>query len=83
MSGFQKSQSLQLLQGGQALFPALIKAIDEAQTWVQLETYIFDVYGAGAAVAEALIRAARRASDWSLLERDLRAAPLVQTRRKK
>ena len=60
MSGFQKSQSLQLLQGGQALFPALIKAIDEAQTWVQLETYIFDVHGAGAAVAEALIRAARR-----------------------
>lgn len=52
--------TLQLLQGGQALFPALIKALDEATTWVQLETYIFDFHGLGADVAEALVRAARR-----------------------
>ena len=52
--------ALQLLQGGQALFPALVQAIDAAKAWVQLETYIFDVHGQGADVAEALVRAARR-----------------------
>ena len=34
--------------------------MDEAKAWVQLETYIFDVHGIGAEVADALIRAARR-----------------------
>ncbi len=56
----QTSPELVLLQGGQAYFPALIKAIDGALNWVQLETYIFDMHGFGANVAEALIRAARR-----------------------
>lgn len=60
MSLIQKSQDLVLLQGGQAYFPALIKAIDEALSWVQLETYIFDMHGMGANVADALMRAARR-----------------------
>ena len=60
MSALQRSQSLQLLQGGQDFFPALIAAMDEAKAWVQLETYIFDVHGIGAEVADALIRAARR-----------------------
>ena len=53
-------ETLQLLQGGQALFPAFIQAFDAAKSWIQLETYIFDFHGAGAGVAEALIRAARR-----------------------
>ena len=57
---FQKSPGLRLLQGGRAYFPALIEAIDEAVAWVQFETYIFDVHGTGAGVADALIRAARR-----------------------
>ena len=56
----QDPPALQLLQGGQALFPALVQAIDAAAAWVQLETYIFDVHGQGADVAEALVRAARR-----------------------
>jgi len=60
MPSHQKSQVLQLLQGGQAYFPALIKALDEAVSWVQLETYIFDIHGVGAEVAEALMRAAKR-----------------------
>ena len=55
-----RSETLQLLQGGQALFPALIQAFDAAASWVQLETYIFDFHGTGAAVAESLVRAARR-----------------------
>ena len=53
-------ETLQLLQGGQALFPAFIQAFDAAKSWIQLETYIFDFHGAGADVADALIRAARR-----------------------
>ena len=54
------SPSPQLLQGGAAFFPALITAIDNAADWVQLETYIFDFHGAGADVADALMRAAQR-----------------------
>jgi len=60
MALIQKSRDLLLLQGGQAYFPALIQAIDAALSWVQLETYIFDMHGMGANVADALIRAARR-----------------------
>ena len=52
--------SLQLLEGSQALFPALVAAMDAAQHEIWLETYIFDCTGAGAEVAEALIRAAQR-----------------------
>ena len=60
MSALQKSEDFQLLQGGQAYFPALIQAMDAAVAWVQFETYIFDVHGVGTNVAEALMRAARR-----------------------
>ncbi len=60
MHSLQRSEQLQLLQGGGALFPALIKAFDAAAKWIQLETYIFDFHGAGAEVAEALLRAASR-----------------------
>lgn len=51
---------IQLLQGGEEYFPALIEAIDQARSEVRLETYIFDCTGVGAEVAEALERAARR-----------------------
>ncbi len=60
MPALHKSDSLQLLQGGEALFPALVKAFDSAGSWIQLESYILDFHGAGATVAEALIRAAQR-----------------------
>lgn len=51
---------LQLLQGSQEMFPALVEAIDNALGEVRLETYIFDFTGSGADVAQALERAARR-----------------------
>ena len=51
---------IQLLQGAQELFPALIAEIDVARSDVQFETYIFDVTGDGAEVARALERAAQR-----------------------
>jgi cardiolipin synthase A/B len=51
---------IQLIEGGQAYFESLIEALDQAQSHVLLETYIFDVHGAAVGVAEALERAALR-----------------------
>lgn len=51
---------IQLLQGAQEFFPALIADMDAAVSDIQFETYIFDCTGSGADVAEALIRAAQR-----------------------
>ena len=51
---------VRLLQGALEFFPALIAELDRARADVQLETYIFNAAGAGADVAQALERAARR-----------------------
>ena len=51
---------LLLLEGGNALFPALAEAMDAARRVVHLETYIFHFAGSALMVAEALERAARR-----------------------
>ncbi|MDO9358004.1 MAG: cardiolipin synthase ClsB [Polaromonas sp.] len=60
MNPLHRSEALQLLEGGEQYFPALIAAINDAAAWVQLETYIFDVHRSGGEVAEALMRAAAR-----------------------
>jgi cardiolipin synthase A/B len=60
MPQFQPGHHVQLLQGAQEFFPALIAAIDEAQHDVRMETYIFDFTASGADVAAALVRAAQR-----------------------
>ena len=52
--------TVQLLQGGQEFFPALVRAIDASQHEVRFETYIFNVDASGQTVAEALVRAAER-----------------------
>ena len=57
---FADDHQVRLLQGAEELFPALIQAMDAALSDIQFETYIFDFTGAGAAVAEALMRAAQR-----------------------
>lgn len=57
----------QLLEGGAGFFPALISALDLAVRRIQLETYIFDVYGAGGEVAQALARAAGRGVEVQVL----------------
>jgi len=57
---FANDHHVRLLQGAEELFPALIEAMDAALADIQFETYIFDCTGAGASVAEALARAARR-----------------------
>ena len=59
-SALRPGHRLKLLKGGEALFPALVEAIDGARAEVMLETYIFEFVGAAIAVAEALERAAAR-----------------------
>lgn len=56
----QHGHLLQLLEGSREFFPALVAAMDAAREEIRLETYIFDVTGEGAVVADALIRAAHR-----------------------
>ena len=51
---------VQLLEGSVEFFPALIEALNMARRHVRLETYIFDLTGTGAGVAQALMDAARR-----------------------
>ena len=51
---------LRLLQNGAELFPAMVQAVDRAQSWVHVETYIFEFAHQALTVAEALARAARR-----------------------
>ena len=60
MAQLQLGHQLQLLQGGQDFFPALIEAIDASVHEVRMETYIFNAEGSGALVAAALERAALR-----------------------
>ena len=57
---FSDDHRVHLLQGAEELFPALTEAMDAALSDIQFETYIFDFTGSGAAVAEALMRAAQR-----------------------
>lgn len=51
---------LRLIEGGQAYFESLALALEQAHSYVLLETYIFDFHGAARMVAEALERAALR-----------------------
>ncbi len=60
MNAQHAAHDIHLLRSGVALFPALTAAFDQAQHEVLLETYIFNFEGAGAEVAQALIRAAQR-----------------------
>lgn len=69
-------QTLRLLEGGQAFFPALLEALEGSQRWIQLETYIFDVHGAGSQVADALVRAAARGVTVQVLVDGIGTGPL-------
>ncbi|OGA95065.1 MAG: cardiolipin synthase B [Burkholderiales bacterium RIFCSPHIGHO2_12_FULL_61_11] len=83
MPQLQKSEEVQLFQGGQALFPALIKAFDAAAKWIQLETYIFDFHGVGAQIADALARAAARGVTVQVLVDGIGTDPLPAVWHKK
>lgn len=56
----QAGHHLRLLEGGDALFPAMVQAMDHARRLVHLETYIFEFAHGALAVAQALERAALR-----------------------
>lgn len=51
---------LHLLEGGGELFPAMVRAIEQARHLVHVETYIFEFAGTALQVAEALERCALR-----------------------
>lgn len=51
---------VQLLQGGEALFPAMLQAIAQAEHEVRVETYIYWHDAAGEALSAALVEAAQR-----------------------
>jgi len=57
---FASGHQVDLLQGSQEFFAAMVQAIDRSASEVRLETYIFSVEASGALVAEALERAAQR-----------------------
>lgn len=57
---FTDNNDVTLLESGTAFFPALIAALDAARHEVLFETYIFAEDDTGAAVRDALVRAARR-----------------------
>ena len=83
MPSLRESDTLQLLEGGRALFPALIEAFAQARDCIQLETYIFDFHGAGAQVAQALVEAARRGVTVQVLVDAVGSDPLPAHWRKK
>ena len=60
MQQLRSGHQVQLLQGAQAFFPALVTAIDSSAHEVRVETYIFNVASTGENVARALERAALR-----------------------
>lgn len=57
---FSGGNQVQLLQGGDELFPAMVRAIDQARHEVWVATYIFHDDPAARAVLNALFAAARR-----------------------
>ncbi len=60
MARFIGGNRITLLRSGAEFFPALISECDAARREIHLETYIFEADETGRAVAQALMRAARR-----------------------
>ena len=76
---------LTLLENGAEYFPALMQALDRARHEIHLESYIFEADVLGQAVAQALMRAARRGVVTRLLldgfgARELPAALVTELR---
>lgn len=59
-SPLRGGHQLHLLEGGAELFPAMVRAIEQARHLVHVETYIFEFAGTALQVAEALERCALR-----------------------
>lgn len=59
-SSLKPGHQISLLHGGGEYFPALVAEIDQAQSEVRFETYIFHFDEVGERIADALVRAAQR-----------------------
>jgi len=60
LAGYTHHNKVRLVHGGRDYFTTLVQMIDQAQTLVHLQTYIYEGDETGLMVSEALIRAARR-----------------------
>ena len=60
LAGYTHHNKVRLVHGGKDYFTTLVQMIDQAQTLVHLQTYIYEGDETGLMVSEALIRAARR-----------------------
>ncbi|MBS1665623.1 MAG: phospholipase [Bacteroidetes bacterium] len=60
LAGYTHHNKVRLVMGGKDYFTTLLQLIDEAKTYIHLQTYIFDGDETGRMVADALIRAAAR-----------------------
>lgn len=60
LAGYTHHNKVRLIHGGKEYFDNLIRLIDEAKTYIHLQTYIFDGDETGRMVADALIRAVHR-----------------------
>ena len=60
LPNFLDGNHIQLLRSGEAYFPALIMAIENAVNTIYLQTYIYEVDKAGISVGNALKQAAQR-----------------------
>lgn len=67
MTNFLPNNQIQLLRSGEEYFPALIKAIDNANQTIYLQTYIYQVDEAGISIGNALKRAAQRGAIVNIL----------------
>lgn len=60
LAGYTHHNKVHLVHGGKEYFDTLLHLIDNAQTTIHLQTYIFDGDETGRQVADALLRAAAR-----------------------
>jgi cardiolipin synthase len=60
LAGYTYHNKVRLVHGGQDYFSTLVQLIDQAQSAIHLQTYIFDGDETGRMVADALLRAAGR-----------------------
>lgn len=74
---------LHLLEGGIELFPAMVRAIEQARHLVHVETYIFEFAGTALQVAEALERCALRGVTVRLVVDGIGTARLPQSWRER
>lgn len=81
MTAWRDGNAITLLENGADFFPALERAIDEAQREIFLETYIFEPDSTGRRIADALARAVRRGVAVQVLVDGFGARSFVRTLR--